>query len=291
MCLFAGVSFADTSAGTTVFYFLKMPVSASHASLAGISSFNSSSASQNPAIIPFTHKASLAASYASHFEDTAYATLSFTKPIGLSGINVTYGGLDYGDMDRYIELPGGDYEKKGSFGARDNFISFSYAREIFDYVSIGGGIKYIMQKIDDSGISGFALTFSGMYMPEADWYFSGGFDNVGPEVEGYKLPSSAYVNFTSYAEEFFAYALELKAYLDETAWLKIAGEYNYSNMIFFRGGYSLPLTNSDETLGKWYERNLSLGFGFEYDFIAIDYAWLPYGELGSSNMITLQINF
>ena len=163
LSLFTSFAFSDTSAGSTVFYFLKMPISASQASLAGISTFNTSSAAQNPAMIPFTDKVTLGASYAAHFQDTSYSSLNFTVPFRLSGINIAYGMLDYGKMDRYIELPSGDYEMTGTFGAEDAFLSFSYAGEITDGFTIGGGLKYITQKIDNSGISGFALSFSGIY--------------------------------------------------------------------------------------------------------------------------------
>jgi hypothetical protein len=63
-------------------------------------------------------------------------------------------------------------------------------------------------------------------------------------------------------------------------------------MFFLRGGYSHPINNNNKALGEWYKRNLSLGFGINIKkTISIDYAWLPYGELGNMNIFSLKVEF
>ncbi|MDR3275392.1 MAG: hypothetical protein LBS81_05475 [Endomicrobium sp.] len=57
---------------------------------------------------------------------------------------------------------------------------------------------------------------------------------------------------------------------------------------FLRGGYSCPLNNDNQTLGEWYQRNLTLGFGFNIKLISINYAWFPFGQLGCTNIFSLQ---
>lgn len=289
--------YASASAGTTLFYFLKLPLNASQAANAGISAFNISSAGSNPAMIPFFDRVSLSASYAAYFQDTYFNSFNMTIPLKsyVHGINIAYGGFDYGKMDSYLEDSSGDYVKNGTFGASDAFAGISYGRMITEEIYAGAGLKYVWQDIDGSKIEGFTLSASGIYIiPNKTWQISGGIDNAGPDVEGYQMPSSVYISVTDEPEDMnsmLVCGVELRAFFDETVWVKGALEFNYDRMFFARAGYSLPLNNENNSLGEWYERNLSAGFGFEYGFFAIDYAWLPFGDLGSTNMISLQIYF
>jgi hypothetical protein len=284
-------SFAASAGGTTLFNFLKIPLNASQASLAGINAFNVTSAASNPAMLPFFERVSLSASYALYFQDTSFNSASLTIPAGNGGINISYGGFDYGTMDSYTEDAYGDYVKNGTFGASDAFAGLSYGFSINYEFYAGVGIKNVWQKIDDSKMSGFVFNAAVMYMPDTTWYIAGGADNAGPDVEGYKMPSSIYAAFINADEESFMYGFELRSFLGDSAWFNAACEYNYNRTLFLRAGYKLSLNNNNNSLGEWYEKNLSLGFGIEYGAFGLDYAWLPFGELGDTNMISLQIYF
>jgi hypothetical protein len=285
------------AAGTTLFNFLKMPLNASQAATAGMNAFSINSAGANPAIIPFADRTFLCASYAVYFQDTSFNSVNLTIPFknDYHGISVSYGGFDYGRMDSYIEDSSGNYVKNGTFGASDAFFGASYGRIITEEIYAGAGLKYAWQTIDDSKISAILFNASAIYMPDATWYISGGFDNAGPEVDGYPMPSSLYVSLMDTPEELnsmFMYGFEIRIFFDETMWLKGACEFNYEKTFFARLGYNFPLNNNNNALSNdWYDRNLSAGFGVEYGFFAIDYAWLPFGDLGNTNMISLQINF
>ncbi len=289
--LFANNAFAEKAAGTTVFNFLKIPVNASQAAFAGISSFSTVSAAVNPSMISFASAPQLSAAYAQHFQETNYNSLSFTYPFEKFGMNIAYGGMNYGNMDMTLEDANGDYIENGTFSADDGFVSVSAGTDITESIHAGVGMKYIWQNIDGSAISGFAINLSGVYLSDEEWYISAGFENVGPDVEGYPMPASAFASFIQPVNDDFICGAEARLFFDETAWLKVAGEYNIKNMFFARAGYSLPVTNNNNSLGEWYERNLSIGFGFEYMFFSVDYAWLPFGELGNTNMFSLQITF
>lgn len=287
---------SGASAGTTLFSFLKIPLNASQAAMAGMSSFDIHSAGSNPAMIPFLDNILLSASYALYFQDTSFNSLNITIPFkgDYHGINISYAGFDYGKMDSYLEDSSGGYVKNGTFGANDAFVGASYGRIITDEIYAGANLKYVWQSIDGSRLDGFTLSMSGIYLPDKTWYLSGGIDNAGFEVEGYDMPSSVYVSIVDEPEDLrsmFAYGFELRIFFDETSWLKGACEFNYEKMFFARLGYSVPLNNDNDSLGEWYSKNLSAGFGVEYGIFSMDYAWLPYGDLGSVNMISLQINF
>jgi hypothetical protein len=296
LLLLTADSFA-AAAGTTLFNFLKMPLNASQAATAGMSGFTINSAGANPAMIPFFDRASLSASYSAYFQDTSFNSVNLTIPFknDYRGINISYGGFDYGKMDSYTEDSFGNYVKNGTFGASDAFFGISYGSIITDEFYAGAGLKYAWQTIGDSKMSGMLFNFSAVYMPDATWYISGGIDNAGFEVEGYPMPSSLYISIVDTPEEIdsaFMYGFEFRVFFDETMWLKGACEFNHNKMFFARFGYSFPLNNDNKFLSDdWYGRNLSAGFGVEYKFFVVDYAWLPFGDLGNTSMISLQINF
>jgi hypothetical protein len=74
--------------------------------------------------------------------------------------------------------------------------------------------------------------------------------------------------------------------------LKSAIELNNSQRFFLRLGYTLQLNNSNKSLGEWYKRNLSLGFGINIkETVSVDYSWLPFGDLGNTNIVSLRVEF
>ncbi|MDR1696015.1 MAG: hypothetical protein LBR69_05245 [Endomicrobium sp.] len=291
--LFVSPAFAAGAAGTTAFNFLKMPFNAQTASMAGISSLFLSASALNPSLIPLVRKPFLSAAYALHFQGVSYNSLSYTMPFEKFGINVSYAGMNYGTMDSFIETAAGDYLSSGSFDASDAYVSAGVGKKILKDVSLGLSVKYVWQKIQDSSMAGAAFSFTGAYVPEKhSWYISGGFEDIGADVEGYPLPSSFYIDFVNgHKEKPFTYAAGVKAFFDNTVWLKAVGEYAFAQTFFLRAGYSLPVTETNNSLGEWYQRNLSLGFGFEYGNFTVDYAWLPFGALGSTNMFSLNFHF
>jgi len=294
LCLFffAQNGFSSSASGTTVFEFLKIPANASQAGYGGITSFTAASAPQNPAMIPFSTPNVLSATAASYVQDITYLSFSYTKFYKKSGFNLAYSGLNYGDFERYVENSSGDYEHRGTFSANDGFVNAGAGIVIGDYFTAGASVKYIWQTIDGSGISGAAFNLSGVYLSGKDWHASAGIENLGfCNRKDYALPSSFYGSAVSYIENYLVVGGELRVFSDGAAWLKGAGELNYKEIFFARAGYSLALNRDAAKLGDWYERNLSLGFGVEYNFFTIDLAWLPYGKLGSATMVTVQYVF
>ena len=279
-------------AGTTVFEFLKIPTTAAQAGLAGMTGFSSDAGANSHAMLDFAEGHSLSASYALYFQDTSFNALNFIYVKEKYVFNVSYAGFYYGDMDKYDEDSSGNYVPKGTFNANDLALGAGIGFAVLDELSLGAGVKYVSQSIDGQGISGFAANVSAVYLPEAQWYAVGGFENFGPSVAGYPMPANVYAGVYSFYE--FLQTLcgaEIKYFTDGSMFLKGGAEFGWENKLFVRAGYSYPLTSSNEGLGSLYETNLSLGFGAAYKSFCFDYAWSPFGRLGGVNMVTLTINF
>jgi len=289
--LFLNKAFPAAS-GMTVFDFLKLPKNAIQASLASMSSFGKNASMPNPAVLGLVDKYNIQATHASHFQDVSYNSVYFAVPIKQAVLSIMYDGLDYGNMDRTIEASDGDYVKDGFFSADDSCAQINAGRQISKEVIAGAGMKYVKNNIDGGSLSGMAIDLAVLYLPSAYWSLSGGLENVGFKADKYNLPCNAYISYKNSLDESFDIGFELKTFFDGIIQLKGAFEINRDQVFFLRGGYSCPINNNNNSLGEWYKRNLSFGFGINIKkTISIDYAWLPYGELGNMSVFSLRVEF
>jgi hypothetical protein len=280
------------AAGTTVFDFLKLPQNAIQASLASMSSFGTNTSMPNPAVLGLVDKYNIQTTHGSHFRDVSYNTVYLAAPVKKTVLSIMYNGLDYGKMDRMKETSDGDYIKEGTFSVEDSCVQINGAQKISKDVYTGAGIKYISQSIDGSSISGMAIDLVALYLPNIQWSLTGGLENVGLKVEKYNLPGNVYISYKNSLDDSFDIGFEVKTFFDGIVQLKGAFEINRDQMFFLRGGYSYPINNNNSHLGEWYKRNLSFGFGINIKkTVSINYAWLPYGELGSMSIFSLKVEF
>ncbi|MDR3112917.1 MAG: hypothetical protein LBU09_00895 [Endomicrobium sp.] len=293
LCLISFFRCASVSeaAGENVFEFLKIPTTAAQGALAGMTGFNSEGGAHSHAMLDFAQGHSIGASYAAYFQDTSFNSLSFTLAREKYVLNFSYAGFYYGDMEGYREDSSGNYIYSGKFGANDLALGAGAGFAVLECLSLGCGLKYVAQNIDGEGIYGIAANLSAVYLPDANWYATLGLENFGPDVEGYRMPSNIYAGMYSFYEKIHVLVgAELKYYTAGSFLIKAAGEFDLVEKLFIRVGYSYPISNSNSELGDFFETNLSLGFGASYKPFSFDFAWMPFGQLGSVSMITLTIN-
>jgi hypothetical protein len=301
--LFSSKAFPAAS-GTTVFESLKLPENAFQASVGSVSSVWGSRRAQSLASLALKSKYTIELTHAEHFQDVKYNILDCCIPLHTHReqpesepnpnnpvISINYKVVDYGTMPRVTELPDGDYEKNGFFSAKDYCMQIRAGYPAFKTVYAGVGIKYACQNIDGSSISGVAADVDVLYLrdsPDARWSLSGGFKNIGFRVEKHNLPISVHACGSTALDESVVIACEVEVFSDGIMKIKGAVEFNTRQKFFLRFGYISELNNSNESLGEWYERKLSLGFGIKIkETILMDYSWRPYGNLGSANMVSI----
>jgi hypothetical protein len=279
------------SSGTTLFDFLKLPRNATQGGLAGMATFGKNKSFENPAILGFLDKYTIAATHTYYFQDVEYTSVNGAISIKDIGLSASYFGLDYGKMDHTREAPNGDYILDGKFGTKDSSIQLSAGYKISQDLSLGAGFKYIWRTMHTSKMRALAMDVSALFCFDQNQVIGGGFENLGPNYESYPLPGSVHVSYANNSNNSFAFGFEFKSFFDSTMWLKGAGEFNIDKMFFIRCGYAQALNHSNSSLGEWYKKNLSLGFGFEIKNFSLDYAWIPFGDLGNSSVISLRFCF
>ncbi|MGA2090534.1 MAG: PorV/PorQ family protein [Endomicrobiales bacterium] len=272
-----------------MFSFLQISPAALNAGL-GETYVNTSAASawENPAILPWVNHQDLTVSYLSYLSDISYSYMQYTRPINSNtAIAASVGYLGVADLNRTVadgSLAG--YSNQGTFSSYDADVSLSYGKRLSREFSYGVTLSGVQESIDTSNTSGVMMSLGGFYRPDrVDWQAGFGVVNIGPAVKGYSLPTGIFAGVASAMYPHFFWSGEVMGYMDQAVDIRTGLEYEINHTFFLRVGYQYPL--NDYGLGDFPNVNLSGGLGFKLEGLMIDYAWVPYGDLGITNRLTI----
>lgn len=192
-----------------------------------------------------------------------------------------------------IEARTGPTDEPESFISASNaLLSLSYAQTVATRFRIGLGLKTIYEKLHEESANAFAFDMGTMYTIR-NFGVGIAVQNIGQKMkfvqDAYSLPSNLKVGLRmGPIEELVTITGDIEKGLtgSKAAIAHIGGEVNlYKNILLIRGGYSRSLTE-DMTLNSY-----AAGFGISVRNIEIDYAFMPYTELGSTHRISLSSMF
>ncbi len=258
-----------------------------------------SSVYYNPAgLASGTEGRELSFSHAFHIQDTAVSQFAFMRRPYAAAITYFSAGE--------LEGRGPSAELTGNFTARDVAaqISRGFKLGAFD-AGISG--KVINQKIKSSGATSFAADAGLLYRFAGTPYsFGASLVNFGTRVkfeeESFSLPlkfkAGAAANFPSPG---LLLALDLEFPDDGPAAARAGVEYKGLDSIALRLGYKTTASGQrDAILGRGFGDSASgvagmygffAGAGFEYAGFKLDYALLPYGDLGTAHRFSVGMKF
>ncbi len=248
----------------------------------------------NPGGLGQIEKKEISMMYNQWFEGIKQGYVGYVHPLGNIG---TFGGavsyLIVGDMDRTeIDSDGDDVPTSQTFGANDMFVTLSYGRKI-KMLDVGVSLKYITEKIEDESATAFAVDLGFLYatpVPKLNVGLS--VQNLGTKIKFISESDLLPLNFklgASYKmleKDALALALDVNIPNEGNVNVHAGAEYLLFDMIALRAGYK---TTTIEGLGAL--SGLSAGCGFAFKGYGIDYAWVPYGDLGSTHRVSLAIKF
>jgi len=235
-------------------------------------------------------------SHALHVQNTAVSQIGFMRrPYSFAVTYFSAGQLegrnDQGDLT-------------GNFSARDLALSGGRGFKIGP-LSAGVSGKFISQRIKSSGASAFASDFGLLYrFSGAPYSVGASVANLGTKVkfdeESFPLPLAFRVGASA---SFTKVLLALQADFpnDSGAILRAGAEYRGIPGLALRAGYrTSPSKQRDAILGTGLGGSASglsamygffAGLGFAYADFKLDYALLPYGELGNAHRFSLGVKF
>jgi len=249
----------------------------------------------NPGGLSQIEKREATMMYNRWFQDIGYGYIGYVHPVsektGVFGGAVSY--LVVGDMNRAkVDADGDMVETNGKFGASDTLVTLSYGRKI-KKVNAGISLKYINSKIDDESAAGFAVDLGCLYTTPVPKLNVGlVVQNLGTKMkfisEADPLPLSFKLgaSYKMLEEDALTLVMDVNIPVEGNVNVHAGGEYRLLNMMALRMGYK---TTTVKGLGAL--SGLSAGCGFSYRGYGIDYAWVPYGDLGNTHRISLTAKF
>ena len=280
-------------AGTTGASFLKVGVGARELALGSAASVlteGANASNWNPGKLAELKQKSLSASYNMLFIDETQGALNYATPLsgGESVVGVGINYLTVADIEKRLT----DSDTADSkFDNTNMAFTLSYARaEVRPGLSLGANLKYISQKLDTADDKAVAFDLGSAYKLSDAWTAAFVVQNLGTSIGPDKLP----LTFKGgAAASFLDGKLAAGADLDwlandERFYLSLGGEYLLNSNFAFRAGYQFG--HSADKLGSSLV-GLGAGIGLKFDRFSLDYAYVPFGDLGDTHRMTLGFNF
>ncbi|HNW45246.1 MAG TPA: PorV/PorQ family protein, partial [Elusimicrobiales bacterium] len=185
----------------------------------------------------------------------------------------------------------------GTFGADDMAVTLAYAKkeimpETLPRLDGGLAVKFIRSTIYTKSAFAVAADAGAIYRATDKMKISLALQNLGTkmkfEEEADPLPVCLRAGMAYKAGPNLNIAGEVAEYLqDEKIYPSVGAEYWFRKAFALRGGYKFGYDTAN--LGS--EVGLSLGFGVKVAGLGVDYAFLPFGDLGSLHRFGLWLQF
>lgn len=283
--------------GRTGAQFLKINPSARAAGMAGVFAGLADDAFamySNPAGLAKLEKTELAATYMRYFADINYGFIGYAsqvKDIGVFGFGYTY--LSVTDIDKR----GLTDTKLGSFNARDTSLAVSFGKKdvfpaLIEHMSVGASLKVINSEIDTTIAYTAALDLAAAYSPVEKLNTCLVLQNISPGIKFKEvtdpLPLNLRLGVSYQVLENLNIGTEFDEYfIDNKYYAAVGAEYWPIKQLALRGGYRFGYHT--ESLGSI--AGLGLGMGFRIWSIGLDYAFVPYGDLGDTHRLSFSAKF
>jgi len=284
--------------GTTGAQFLKIFPSARQAALAGsygAIADDAQSLNSNPAGLAGLTSREFSFSYLRYFADINYGNITYVnelKNAGYLGFGFTY------LINDQIEARAGDtaaYDRL--FNAKDMALTIGFARpdaipEWLQNLNLGASLKLISSEIDQVVGYTAALDLGALYSPIDNLNVALSVNNISPGLKFQevldKLPLLLRLGSAYRVKENVLVALDFDEYLiDNKLYASLGGEYSPVKQLTLRAGYRYGYDTA--SLGS--NVGLSAGIGINLWNYKVDYAFVPYGDLGDTHRVSLAIKF
>lgn len=258
----------------------------------------------NPAGLSLLNKKEFGAMHAELFADTRYDFIGYAQP--LAGRT---GGADYGTIGfavQYlsqgtIEGRSADRRAAGEFSGSDKVFNMAFSRRFNSSLLFGANLKYLNSSIENESARTFALDIGGMYRFLPGFMAGFAVQNIGPGIkfidQRNSLPLTLAIGAGYEIGAGLLLALDVKNRPNDNKTIVSMGtEYAVFSALSLRAGYLAAPAGSIS--GNGIAANifgdmsgLGAGLGLKAFGYSLDYAFMPFGELGNVQRISLGARF
>lgn len=285
--------------GTTGAQFLKITPSARASGMAdafGAVADDVFAIYSNPSGLVKLEKAELGVTYLSYFADVNFGYIAYANPETKAG---SFGfSLTYLIVDKIEKRVGDTTDKISDFNAKDIALTIAYAKKdalpsLMENLSLGGSLKMISSEIDQTIGYTAALDLAADYSPAEKLNTTLAIQNISPGLKFNEVTDNLPLNLKlagAYSvSDDIKVALDINQYLIDTKfYASLGGEYWLADKKFaLRLGYKYGYDTA--SLGSIV--GLAAGMGFRIWGAGLDYAFVPFGDLGNTHRVTFGMKF
>jgi long-subunit fatty acid transport protein len=252
----------------------------------GVSVVNDVSATYwNPAGLVEIERMEIGLTHMLYLQSLGYDNVSYAVPMGNHGtLAVTGLALYSGSIDKTTEDALGNYVVTNeTFNTMESAISVGYGTKIAQDFAIGVNLKTINQRIGDISASGFAGDAGLKYSVSSTIKAGLAVQNIGSAIRGNSLPTIVKAGCHTIIQSLII-AIDSDYALSGGMSYGAGAEYSVMEMIAIRAGYNTRADTNKLT-------GLHCGMGFNWKGMAFDYAFVPFGDLGSNNVLSVGMKF
>jgi len=290
-----------SGAGTTAAPFLKAAMSPRAVGMGGAFSAladDSGAVFVNPAGLAQFDTQEAAFDFSTYLQDAKMGNISYAghaagNRFGFGATFMTVGGIEKRGLNDAV----GAVPEIGDFSASDIAVTLAYAKgdvlpDSLPRLDGGFAVKVIRSAIDDKTAFAAAADAGLIYRATGKLNLALAVQNLGTKMkfedESDPLPLCLRAGGLYKASPQLNVAVEVAQYLqDEQFYPSVGAEYWFRKAFALRGGYKFGYDTAN--LGS--EVGLSLGFGVKVSGLGVDYAFLPFGDLGSIHRFGFWLQF
>src|SRR3989339_1843508 len=282
----------DSKTGTVSASFLKIGIGARAAGMGeafGAVADDVTAMYWNPAGVAQLEETQATFMHSFWLESMNYEYLGLAYPLGGSAIGISLGYLGITDIE------GRDVNdaKTSNFNANDMAIGVTYGKQLSETFMLGGSIKSISETIDTEKASTVGIDVGTLYKASEDINLAASVQNIGSGLkfisEAGDLPMNVKVGGAYKSiDKSLTIAMDVNKPVDNKAKGNLGMEYWLRESVAVRGGYKYQVGGNDARGGL---TGLTAGAGLKVSQMNIDYAFMPFGDLGSAHRVSLLVKF
>jgi len=270
----------SSSSGTTAANFLKIGIGAKATAMGGAFTALADDGTAlywNPAGLAQIEKTEILAMYNMHFQEVNQGYLSLAFPFlgGEAGLSANY--VDMGSIEGRDEQG----NPTGDFGASDMEALLGYGRKLSTKLMFGLSAGMLQESIAENKKSTYLGNIGLLFKATKSISLGLACQNIGSKLGEDSLPLTYKGGIALRLKSFTIAADAVKA-IDDDMYFCAGLEWWIGDILALRAGYR---TGQDVGSG------ISYGVGLKISKINLDYAYVPYGDLGNTHRVSLGIKF
>jgi hypothetical protein len=290
--------------GTTAASFLKLDTSPRAIAMAGAFggiADDVSAIQYNASGLAYVQQKEVSVMHALWFQDIFYDYGALAWPIdGIGTVGLSFFYLNAGTFDKVGFDASNNPVNLGQFTASSMVAGLSFSRKIVSYLSAGLNIKMLNESIESFSTGTVAVDVSAMYKTPLKGLSLGlNVQNLGPSLgfeQAFSLPINVRLGLGYKPLDNITVGMDYTQPIETAGVWGIGGEYGYRDTLFVRMGYryqgAIDYNQTYTGYGPAVASGLNMGLGIKlYKNYLIDYAYAPYGFLGTSHRFSLMLKF